>query len=112
MPDNIFLSLLLNIGLLILIATVLTQVPVIRHILLNENNSVQNRFSLALIFGLVSILSTYTGVSVQGAIVNTRVIGVIAAGLLGGPSVGIGAAVIAGTHRYLFDIGEIGRAHV
>lgn len=105
MPDNIFLSLLLNIGLLILIATVLTQVPVIRHILLNENNSVQNRFSLALIFGLVSILSTYTGVSVQGAIVNTRVIGVIAAGLLGGPSVGIGAAVIAGTHRYLFDIG-------
>lgn len=105
MPDTIFLRLLLNIGLLILIATVLTQVPVVRHMLLNENNSLWNRFCLALIFGLVSILSTYTGISAQGAIVNTRVIGVIAAGLLGGPSVGIGTAVIAGTHRYLFDIG-------
>ena len=44
-------------------------------------------------------------VRAQGAIVNTRVIGVLAAGLLGGPYVGIGAAVIGGLHRYLFDIG-------
>lgn len=105
MSDNIFISLTLNIGLLVLIATGLTKVPVVRRMLLNENNSLWSRFSLAVIFGSVSILSTYTGVGVQGAIVNTRVIGVIAAGLLGGPSVGVGAAIIAGTHRYLFDIG-------
>lgn len=105
MSDNIFISLILNIGLLVLVATVLTKVPVIRHMLLDERNTFWSRLALAVIFGSVSILSTYTGVGVQGAIVNTRVIGVIAAGLLGGPSVGVIAAVIAGVHRYLFDIG-------
>ena len=105
MTDNIFLSLTLNVGLLVLIATLLTKVPVVRRLLLDETNSLFSRMSLAVIFGCVSILSTYTGVGVNGAIVNTRVIGVIAAGLLGGPYVGIGAAVIAGVHRYLFDIG-------
>lgn len=105
MPDNIFLSLLLNIGLLVLVATVLTKVPTVRHILLNENNTIWTQLALAAIFGLVSIFSTYTGIRVNGALVNTRVIGVVAAGLLGGPFVGIGAAIIGGTHRYLFDIG-------
>lgn len=105
MSDSIFISLILNIGLLVLIATGLTKVPVVRRMLLDENNTFWSRLSLAVIFGGVSILSTYTGSGVQGAIVNTRVIGVIAAGLLGGPYVGIGAAAIAGTHRFLFDIG-------
>lgn len=105
MSENIFLSLALNVGLLVLIATLLTKIPVVRGLLLDESNSIWSRISLAIIFGCVSILSTYTGVGVNGAIVNTRVIGVIAAGLLGGPYVGIGAAVIAGAHRYLFDIG-------
>lgn len=105
MPDNIFLSLTLNIGLLVLVATLLTKVSVVRRMLLDENNSPLSRMALAVIFSGVSILSTYTGIGVQGAIVNTRVIGVIAAGLLGGPSVGVGTAVIAGAHRYLYDIG-------
>lgn len=105
MGDSIFLNMILNIGLLVLVATLLTKLPVVRHLLLDENHSPAGRCTLAVIFGLVSILSTYTGTNVQGAIVNTRVNGVLAAGLLGGPFVGIGAAVIAGTHRYLFDIG-------
>lgn len=105
MADSIFLNMILNIGLLVLVATLLTKLPVVRQLLLDENHSPAGRCTLAVIFGLVSILSTYTGTNVQGAIVNTRVIGVLAAGLLGGPFVGIGAAVIAGTHRYLFDIG-------
>ncbi|MBT9775645.1 sensor histidine kinase [Clostridium sp. MCC353] len=105
MPNTMFFSLLLNIGLLVLIATLLTKIPVVRRLLLEGNNSVSCRVALALIFGAVSIISTYTGVRAQGAIVNTRVIGVLAAGLLGGPYVGMGAAVIGGAHRYLFDIG-------
>lgn len=105
MADSIFLNLVLNIGLLVLVATMLTKIPVVRRLLLDDNNSPAGRLSLAVIFGLVSILSTYTGTSVHGAIVNTRVIGVVAAGLLGGPAVGVGAAAIAGIHRYLFDIG-------
>lgn len=105
MPNTMFFSLLLNIGLLVLIATLLTKLPVVRRMFLDGKHSVGSRISLALIFGTVSIISTYTGVRAEGAIVNTRVIGVLAAGLLGGPQVGIGAAMIGGLHRYLFDIG-------
>lgn len=105
MPNTMFFSLLLNIGLLVLIATLLTHVPFVRRLLLNSSNPVSGQIALALIFGAISIVSTYTGVRAQGAIVNTRVIGVLAAGLLGGPYAGMGAAVIGGMHRYLFDIG-------
>lgn len=105
MPDTMVFSLLLNIGLLVLIATLLTKIPVVRNMLLDDRHSLWNTILLALIFGIVSIISTYTGVKARGAIVNTRVIGVLAAGLLGGPYVGMGAAIIGGAHRYLFDIG-------
>jgi len=105
MSSAMFFSLLLNIGLLVLIATLLTKIPVVRSMLLYDKHSAGCGIMLALIFGLISIISTYTGVRAQGAIVNTRVIGVLAAGLLGGPYVGMGAALIGGIHRYLFDIG-------
>lgn len=105
MYNTMFFNLLLNIGLLVLIATMLTKLPMVRSMLLEDSHAMGSRAALAVIFGLVSIFSTYTGVRAQGAIVNTRVIGVLAAGLLGGPYVGIGAAVIGGLHRYLFDIG-------
>ncbi len=105
MANTMFFSLLLNIGLLVLIATLLTKFPVVRRMFLDGPHSPGSRVALALIFGSVSIISTYTGIKANGAIVNTRVIGVLAAGLLGGPQVGIGAALIGGCHRYLFDIG-------
>lgn len=105
MSSAMFFSLLLNIGLLVLIATLLTKIPIVRSMLLYDKHSAGCGIMLAMIFGLISIISTYTGVRTQGAIVNTRVIGVLAAGLLGGPYVGIGAALIGGIHRYLFDIG-------
>ena len=100
-------NLLLNIGLLVLIATMLTNLPPVRALLLEEKQTFRSRLWLSLIFGMVSICSTYIGVPIQGAIVNTRVIGVMAAGLLGGPYVGVGAALIGGIHRYLFDIGKL-----
>ncbi|GLB28734.1 sensor histidine kinase [Lacrimispora amygdalina] len=105
MSSAMFFSLLLNIGLLVLIAALLTKIPIVRSMLLYDKHSAGCGIMLALIFGSISIISTYTGVRAQGAIVNTRVIGVLAAGLLGGPYVGMGAALIGGIHRYLFDIG-------
>lgn len=105
MSNTMFFSLLLNIGLLVLIAMLLTKFPVIRSIFLEGRRSLRDNIILAVMFGTVSIISTYTGVRANGAIVNTRVIGVLAAGLLGGPFAGMGAAVIGGAHRYLFDIG-------
>ncbi len=41
-----------------------------------------------------------TGLLTEEAIANSRVIGIVIAGLLGGPKVGIGAGIIAGVHRF------------
>lgn len=49
--------------------------------------------------GLLSILGTYWGIEVQGALANTRVIGAVLAGLLGGPGAGLAAGLIGGLHR-------------
>jgi leucyl aminopeptidase len=78
MSNTMFFNLLLNIGLLVLIATMLTKLPMVRSMLLEDSHAMGSRAALAVIFGLVSIFSTYTGVRAQGAIVNTRVIGVLA----------------------------------
>jgi two-component system sensor histidine kinase LytS len=59
-----------------------------------------DKWKMAFVFGLLGIVSTYTGIPVNDALANTRVIGPMVAGLLGGPIVGGAAGLIAGTHRY------------
>ena len=105
MYDSLFISMIFNIGFLVLIANLASRVPVIKGLLTERTSTLQGNALLAVFFGLISVLSTYTGMGVNGAIVNTRVIGVLTAGLMGGPVVGMGAALIGGVHRWLFDIG-------
>lgn len=59
---------------------------------------------LILFFGIFGILGTYTGNSVFRSVANLRAMAVITGGLFGGPFVGIGAGLIAGMHRVLFDL--------
>lgn len=105
MADATYFNMLLNIGLLVLIAALLTNLEFVRALFLEEQSSIFSKTALAVIFGIISIVSTYIGTYTDGAIINTRVIGVLAAGLLGGPYVGMLTALMAGIHRYLFDIG-------
>jgi two-component system sensor histidine kinase LytS len=58
------------------------------------------RLLMIALFGLISIIFNYTGVPVHGAVPNSRAIGAMAAGFLGGPLVGAGAGLVAGVHRY------------
>lgn len=105
--STLSIQLLLNISLLVLIATLITRMESIKKIIYRDNgNKFYNKLMLAVIFGLFGILSTYIGIVVNDAILNTRVIGVIAGSMLGGPVAGIGAGIIAGVHRYFFGLGE------
>jgi two-component system sensor histidine kinase LytS len=61
--------------------------------------------AVTVLFGVFGILGTYTGNAVFHSYANLRAMGVITAGLFGGPVVGIGAGLIAGGHRYLIDVG-------
>lgn len=105
MTIDIFKNLLLNLSMLVIIAQLLTKTTFVKQFMFAYKTDLKSSLLLAVIFGLISILSTYTGINVNGAIVNTRVIGVMSGGIIGGPIVGMGAALIGGVHRYFFDVG-------
>ena len=101
MKNSLLIYLLLNISLLYIVAAILTEVRPLRIILKRRVRSVPNQLCLGLIFGLLSISGTYTGMNFQGAVVNTRVVSTVAAGLVGGPLSGLCAGALSGLHRYL-----------
>lgn len=103
MQNNLFFSLTLNISLLVLMATILTEVRPLRMILKRQDRSVSSQLVLGAIFGVLSISCTYTGLAFQGAVVNTRVVSTVAAGLVGGPISGLCAGALSGLHRYFYN---------
>nr|WP_319488073.1 LytS/YhcK type 5TM receptor domain-containing protein [uncultured Caproiciproducens sp.] len=105
MMMEIFKNIILNISLLVVIAYLLTKIGVVQEFITAEHVRLKVKLEMAVIFGLIGVLSTYTGIRVNGAIANTRVIAVVVGGILGGPVVGLGAGIIAGLHRFAIDIG-------
>nr|WP_319376027.1 PAS domain S-box protein [uncultured Methanoregula sp.] len=55
---------------------------------------------LMVFFGILSIFGTLSGLSIYGAVVNIRDLGPMAAGLLCGPYIGLGAGIIGGLFRF------------
>ena len=105
MDLNLYSSIMINISLLVLIAIILTKIPLVKRIFSQEYASkLEDKLLLAVIFGFFCIFSTCTGVKVSGAIQNTRVLGALVGGLVGGPVVGIGAALIGAVHRFFYDV--------
>jgi two-component system LytT family sensor kinase len=100
-------SLTNNLGYVILIAFFVSRIGSFKKIVQKDRFRKRDLIMLSIIFGAFGILGTYTGTEVNGAIANTRIIGVMAGGILCGPFVGIFAGVIAGLHRLLVDIGGI-----
>jgi two-component system, LytTR family, sensor kinase len=61
----------------------------------------RDRLFLYLFFSGLSIAGTYLGVPVRGALANSRALGPILAGLIGGPWLGLAVGLTGGLHRYL-----------
>jgi two-component system sensor histidine kinase LytS len=105
-----------RLGIIVTVAFVMTRFKFFRHLIEKREISRTSQVSVIVMFGLFGIIGTYTGIKVNleqatylrwvvdigegEAIANSRVIGVVVAGLLGGWKVGVGAGVIAGVHRY------------
>lgn len=104
MQTNILSNFVVNIAILMIIGYLMPRASFFRKTIFEHQKKTWEKVVLGLIFGSIGILATYTGIRINGAIVNTRVIGVIAGGILGGPIVGTIAGLTAGIHRYAIDI--------
>lgn len=100
----IFSAMLLNIGLLILVAQILARIKTVRKVIVQDGYILKDQLILILIFSSIGFISNYTGYSINDAIANTRVIGVMASGFIGGPYVSVIVGLIAGLHRFLIDM--------
>lgn len=101
--NKLVFELVLNISLLVLVANLISKFRIIQNLILQERRSIKSQLILSVIFGGVVILSTYTGIDVGSYSLNTRVIGAMTSGLLGGPIVGLYASLIGAVYVYFFS---------
>lgn len=85
----------------------LTRTRLFHQLLQKEDHTPLELGIVTAIFSLFALFSTYSGINVEGSLVNVRVIAIMAGGILFGPWVGIVTGIVAGVHRYLIDIGGI-----
>lgn len=96
-----------NLGYVVLIAFFISRLSLFKKIIQKDRFNNNELIILSIIFGSFGILGTYIGTEVQGAIANTRLIGVMSGGILAGPFVGIIAGLIAGIHRLTINFGTL-----
>lgn len=103
-----------KVGIIVIAAFLLSQMKSFRQIVHGEHKR-KEQFLMIILFGIFGIISNYTGIEIHNseitranwisevnsdnAIANTRVMGVVIGGLLGGPAVGFGSGLIASIHR-------------
>lgn len=96
---DLLLSLAQKMSIVAVLAYFMSGIKPFRNLFIHPSD-IRAKVLMVVVFGLLGILGTYTGVNINGAIANNRIIGVAVAELLGGPLVGLGAGVLAGVHRY------------
>lgn len=104
---KLFSHLFNNLGYIIAIAFFFTKLKSAKDIFAHKEYSTKDVFILSSFFSILAIIGTYAGVDYRGAIVNIRNIGVVVAGILAGPEVGILSGLIAGLHRFFINVDPI-----
>ncbi|GAM77896.1 autolysis histidine kinase lytS [Vibrio ishigakensis] len=99
-----FLAMVERAALLLMALYFLTHMRMFQTIIAKQSRSSIELTVLTLFFTLFAIFSTYTGVHVEGSLVNVRIISIVSGGILFGPWVGIPVGLISGIHRYLIDL--------
>ncbi|WP_394190852.1 LytS/YhcK type 5TM receptor domain-containing protein [Paenisporosarcina quisquiliarum] len=112
---DLMIIMLERVGMIVAVAFILTRLGFFKNMIHYNKLNRKQEVTAILFFGFFGIIGTYFGVAFNTvthqfnsvaieiasdeAIANSRVIGVVVAGLLGGYRVGIGAGLIAGIHR-------------
>lgn len=95
-----------NIGCSAIIAFFFIKIDKANIIIKSKAKTKKDIVAPSFFFSLLSISGTYIGLNFNGAILNTRNIGVVAGGLLGGPYVAAITGLIAGIHRAIVNLGR------
>lgn len=96
---RLFAELAKEIAVFAVIAFVFARTPLARRVLVGRL-AWRERAAITVVATAMAVAGTYWGIWVNGALANTRVVGAMVAGLLGGPAAGLIAGLAAGTHRY------------
>lgn len=91
-------QLIINLAALIIIANLLSHIHVFQRVMLEERRSIKQDFALSLIFVVLIIGSTTFEIKTGSYGINTRMIGAMSAGLIGGPLVGFFASMMGGLY--------------
>lgn len=113
---ELLITMLERLGIIVTIAFILTRFRFFRGLIYHDSLNRRQQYLAIVFFGFFGIIGTYSGMSFSTdslqfdpwtadlasdeAIANSRVIGIVIAGMLGGYKVGIGAGLIAGLHRF------------
>ena len=71
--------------------------------ILDGHPSVRAQIVMVLVFGVLSVYGTMSGITILGAEINVRDLGPMVAGLTCGPLVGLGAGLIGAAYRVSLD---------
>ena len=95
-----------NIGCSAIIAFFFIKIDKANIIIKSKAKSKKDIMALSFFFSLLSISGTYIGLNFNGAILNTRNMGVVTGGLLGGPYVAAITGLISGIYRAIVNLGR------
>ena len=98
---TLVLELAQNVSTIGLAAFLTTRLPAIKKALTNSHYRLREKLILVVVFGSFSAVGNWMGIPIfLGALANTRIVGPLAGGLLGGPIVGVGAGILGAIPRY------------
>lgn len=96
---DLLFSLLKTTSVFLVVGYVYCKSPLFRPFA-GEQLTTTEKLYLYFFFSALSILGSYLGHPIQDAIANTRAIGPVLAGLIGGPSLGTAVGLTGGLHRF------------
>lgn len=98
---HLLLSLTQTMSIFVVVAYLYCKSPWSKPLAINVLG-LRHKVYLYFFFAAISIMGTYLGFPVHDAIANTRAIGPVLAGIIGGPVLGTAVGFTGGLHRYFF----------
>jgi two-component system LytT family sensor kinase len=96
----LIINMLERMSLITVFTYIIFQTNIIRYLVKDEYNR-KDKIIMIVLFSILSILGTYFGIYITDkSLANSRPIGAIVAGYLGGPIIGVIVGSISGLHRY------------